>query len=409
MAIRDDVLPALTELLGTGARDVVAAAVTAAGGELIGLTRRQVLYRPGRRASVRYAATVRWGGGPPVGETLVAIVDMDGPPPGTLIVTAGDLSVGLFRYPDDPALPGLRPAVLVPEVAARLGVADDRVSLAVRTYRPGRRAVVQVRISDPGGGASPLERYLKIVPPVELGTLVDRIAALDGHLPVPEVLATWPEEGTVVLAALRGRTVREVLISGDRREVDALPDGRGILDLLDRMPPPAEEAGDPVGGGPRSRVSGHAGLLAAVMPDERDRLASLAERLGGPSDTGPIVSTHGDLHEAQMLVTGGRVNGILDVDGSGPGRRVHDLGTLLGHVVALGESVPRRRAVIEDWRARLEPAFERAVGADELRLTTAAALVGMATGPFRVQQPAWRRRVRRRIEAAESWAASAGA
>ena len=409
MVIRDELLPALTVLLGVGAREVVGAAVRAAGGEIATLQRREVHYRPGRRAVVRYAATVRWAGGSAVPETLVVIVDVDGPPAGTLVVSAGDLAVGVLRYPEDPALPGLRSAVSTQAVAARLGGPAEEVMLRVRTYRPGRRAVVHVRVGERGQGAAGFERYLKIVPPDELASLVGRMAALDGHVPVPEVVATWPEDGTIVLAALAGRTVRQVLLSGDRAAVDELPDGGALVDLLDRLPAPAIGPTASVSRGPLARAAGHAALLAVVMPGERERLEALVGRLGDPAGAGPVVTTHGDLHEAQLLVEGSRVVGVLDVDGAGPGRRVHDLATLLGHLVALGDAVPRRRTAIDRWRGRLEPAFERAVDPVELRRTTAAALVGLATGPFRVQAPAWRRQVRRRIASAEAWATLAGA
>jgi aminoglycoside phosphotransferase (APT) family kinase protein len=408
MAIRDELLPALTTLLGAGARDVVGAAVRAAGGELATLRRREVLYRPGRRASVRYAATVRWAGGPATAETLVAIADVDGPPEGTLVVRAGDLAVGILRYPADWSLPGLGVAVSAPAVAARLGVPTEAVTLDVRSYRPGRRAVVRVRVGERGPGAAAFERYLKVVPPDELGPLVDRLAALDGHVPVPRVVATWPEDGVVVLAALDGRTVREVLLTGDHAAVDQLPDGDALVDLLDHLPAPAFGSIGSVSHGPAGRAVAHAGLLAAVMPGERERLEALIGRLGGPAGAGPVVTTHGDLHEAQILVEGSRVVGMLDVDGAGPGRRVHDLATMLGHLVALGDAVPRRRAAIDRWRFRLQPAFDRAVDPGELRRTTSAALVGLATGPFRVQAPAWRRQVRRRIGSAEAWATLAG-
>jgi hypothetical protein len=412
MAIRDELLPALALLLGAGARSIVGAGVHAAGGDLVSLHRREVLYKPGHRAVVRYAATVRWAGGHAVTETLVAIIDADGPASGTLVVSAGDLAVGLLRYPEDPALPGLRSAVSAPSVAARLGLAAADLRLDVRTYRPGRRAVVHVRVAGHGGDATGFERYLKIVPPGELGALVARMAALEGHVPVPVVMESWPEAGTIVLTAISGRTIRDVLLTGDRAAVDELPDGGVILELLDRLPPPGTGVGGAngkVSRGPVARAAGHAGLLAAVMPDQGDRLEALLEHIGGPADTGPILTTHGDLHEAQLLVEGSCVVGMLDVDGAGPGRRVHDLATMLGHLVALGDAVPRRRVAIDRWRLRLEPAFERAVDRAELRRTTAAALVGLATGPFRVQAPAWRQQVRRRIASAEAWATAAGA
>ena len=411
MAIRDEMLPVLTLLLGPGARSIVDAGVRAAGGELEALRRCEVLYRPGRRAVVRYAATVRWAGGDAVPETLVAIVDVDGPAPGTLVISAGDLAVGLLRYPEDPALPGLRSAVSAAAVAARLGVRADDLRLSVLTYRPGRRAVVRARIDRRGRATGGFDRYLKVVPPEELGALVDRLAALGGRVPVPEVIESWPEAGIVVLTAIAGRPIRDVLLTGDRADVDGLPDGGAILDLLDRLPPPTTGHAALSGRhskGPLGRTAGHAGLLAAVMPDEGDRLQRLVGRIGRPSDTGPVVTTHGDLHEAQLLVEGNGVAGMLDVDGAGPGLRVHDLATMLGHLVALGDAAPRRRPAIDRWRGRLEPAFERAVDPVELRRTTAAALVGLATGPFRVQAPAWRGQVRRRIASAEAWAAAAG-
>ncbi len=412
MAIHDELLPALALLLGPGARGIVGAGVRAAGGDLATIRRQEVLYRPGKRAVVRYAATVRWAGRPAVPETLVAIADAGGPPAGTLVLSAGDLSVGLLRYPEDPALPGLRSAVSARSVAMRLGVPAEHLKLDVRTYRPGRRAVVRVRVDGQAPDAAGFERYLKVVPPGELVALADRMAALGGCVPVPEVVEVWPEAGTVVLTAIAGRTIRDVLLAGDRAEVDALPDGGVILELLDRLPqPPTGPAGSAgrVSRGPLARVAGHAGLLAAVMPEEGDRLEALVGRLGRPTDAGAVVTTHGDLHEAQLLVEGGRVVGMLDVDGAGPGRRVHDLATMLGHLVALGDAVPRRRAAIDRWRVRLEPAFELAVEPAELRRTTAAALVGMATGPFRVQAPAWRRQVNRRIASAEAWAIAVGA
>jgi hypothetical protein len=403
MPISDELLPALGALLGRGGRDIVGAAVRAAGGEILTLRRSEVLYRPGRQAVVRYAATVAWAGGNPVCETLVAIVDVDGPPAGTLVVSAGDMAVGLMRYPEDPALPGLRSAVSPTAVATRFGVPGNAVRLDVRTYRPGRRAVVQVRVADA------LERYLKLVPPAELPALVDRMTALDGHLPVPRVIETWPEDGTVVLSSIEGRTIRDVLLASDRAAIDALPDGAAIIDLLDRLPAPTTTPGGAISRGPLARTAGHARLLAAVMPGEADRLEALVQRLGKPARTGPLITIHGDLHEAQLLVEGDRVVGVLDVDGAGAGLRVHDLATMLGHLVALGDAVPRRRRAIDRWRSTLEPAFERCVDPGELRRTTAAALVGLATGPFRVQAPGWRAQVRRRIGLAEAWATAAGA
>jgi hypothetical protein len=43
----------------------------------------------------------------------------------------------------------------------------------------------------------------------------------------------------------------------------------------------------------------------------------------------------------------------------------------------------------------------------QVRLSAAAVIVGLATGPFRVQQPSWPEQTRRRIDLAEAWMESA--
>lgn len=418
--VRDSLLPALEVLLGTGSRHVVAAAVEAAGGRLVALERRQVLYRPAEQASVRYAADVSWAGADPVAETIVAVTTVSGPPPGTLVVAAGKLAVGLFRYPDDPALPGLAVATSPTAVVDRLGIAVPGVRLTVRTYRPGRRAVVRAvdpAAADPAAsssagnedppagidGAAPRERYLKVVPPGEAAALRDGLVALRWHLPVPEIADSWPDLGIVALERLPGRTIREVLLAGSRRDVAALPGGGAILDLLARFPAPPTDA--PRRRGPITRAAGHAGLLAAVLHGERARIAEIVRR-AGPRPAGPArAAVHGDLHEAQLLVDHAGLSGVLDLDDTGRGHLVDDLATTLGHLATLAVAVPRRRARIERYLARLVPAFERAADADELRRATAAAILGLATGPFRVQQRDWRRRSRDRISLAEAWLA----
>lgn len=406
--IQDRLLPALEILLGSGSRDVVETAVRAAGGRLLGLRRRQVLYRPGEQASVHYAATVSWAGAAPVAETIVAVTRVEGPPAGTLVVAAGDLTVGLFRYPHDPALPGLPIATSPLAVAGELGLAGPRVRLAVRTYRPGRRAVIHAR--EAAGGDAPgvsRELFLKVVPPAEADTLRAGLEHLRRHVPVPGVEELWPEAGILALQALPGRTIREILVAGDRGEVAALPGGEAILGLLERFPAPSADA--LLQRGPISRAAAHAALLGRLLPDERTRLATIVEQIG-ESPAGPAaVAVHGDLHVAQLLVEGQRLAGILDLDDTGRGHRVDDLATMLGHLATLAVAAPRRRARIEGYLARLWLPFAASTSEDELRRGTAAAIIGLASGPFRVQQRDWRRRVRDRLARAETCLAGPGA
>ena len=100
--------------------------------------------------------------------------------------------------------------------------------------------------------------------------------------------------------------------------------------------------------------------------------------------------------------------GLIDVDTAGRGSRSDDLGMLLAHLAALSLTTPNRRAV-ERYGSELMDVFDRTVDPRSLRATVAAALLGFATGPFRVQQPTWPAQTEQRIALAEQWATSAAA
>ena len=400
-AVSDPLLPAVEHLLGGGAGSLLQTVVEAGGGTLTGYARRQVLYRPGDRAAVRYAVRVRWGSDRPVEETVVAVTTVDGPPEGTLVLTAGPAAVGLFRYPHDPALPGLPVATSADRIEAwlRFGAVP---ALRVRSYRPTRRAVVHARWT--AGDGLAIERYIKCVPPADAGRIRRSLAELRGSVPVPVVAAEQVELGMFALEALPGRTIRDVLLRGTPADVDALPDGRAIVELLDRLPRPPTAIGRPRPA-PIDRAAGHGALLVSILPRVSRRVHELLATLDRVRPDGPEVLVHGDLYDAQVLVDRDGVSGLLDLDDAGRGRRVDDLATFLGHLEALAESVPARGTAIDGYAGRVRPAFDAAVGPAALAASTAAVLVGLATGPFRVQQRGWASRVERRVGLAERSAA----
>src|SRR5690606_33768404 len=120
----------------------------------------------------------------------------------------------------------------------------------------------------------------------------------------------------------------------------------------------------------------------------------------------PVVAVHGDYYEAQLLVDGGDITGLLDVDTYGPGRRVDDLATMIGHLVVLAIGQPNQ-AQIEKYAARLLDGFDQVVDPALLRADVAAVILGLATGSFRVLEEHWRHHTEARIEVAEAWLASA--
>jgi Ser/Thr protein kinase RdoA (MazF antagonist) len=118
-----------------------------------------------------------------------------------------------------------------------------------------------------------------------------------------------------------------------------------------------------------------------------------------------IATVHGDLHDGQLAVDAqGRITGMLDVDAVGPGERVDDLANLLGHLVSLELQAGHAGWQVRAWAHELYGVFVGEVDAAELDRRVAAVLLALATGPFRVQERAWRTAVRRRLALAERWA-----
>ncbi len=114
------------------------------------------------------------------------------------------------------------------------------------------------------------------------------------------------------------------------------------------------------------------------------------------------MAVHGDFYDGQLLCTDHRVTGLVDVDTAGPGHRIDEWATLLAHlsVLALHGTAPARR-----YGGRVLAHAEERFARCQLRPRVAAAVLGLATGPFRVQQAGWQRHTQARLRLAEQWAA----
>lgn len=380
--IEDEFLPAAAHLTGPLATDVLAPVLAAAGSELIACRTANVQYRPQSDLVVRYRCDVRRDG-IVIQDTVLAATTVAGPYAGTVPVEAetpdgGVLSVGVWRWPFDPIITGLSTMVTPDLAAAHLApLVGGRPELEVVAYRPTERAVVRVRGTD-------REIYAKVVPPHLVDPLAlrhDRLAA--AGLPVPRVLAVG--DGWIAMEALLGTTLRDRLKSG----TGPLPSPDRYRELLDDL------AGLDVPGVPpvRSRVEDaphHAAMLATVLPSQRQRLDEIVERLAlrtGERPTGRVGTVHGDLHEAQLVVDDERVIGLLDIDDVGPGDPLDDVGTLVAHLRfrALTSGDRRTTEYADATRTAVLAGHDPA----DVDRHVAAVLVGLATGPFRIQQPDW--------------------
>jgi Phosphotransferase enzyme family len=396
--LQDDRLPAIEVILGPEIVPIMALAIAEAGGSLEALDRRQVLYKPGRQVVARFAARVAWQG-QVTDETLVAAAGAAGPPVGSLVVGDGELTVGVWRWPFDPYLPGLASAMepdRVRAVVADLGGDPGPVRLTPMAYRPGRRAVVRAVVGEQ-------VLYFKIVPTDEAEALHQRHVAVAGRLPTPVSLGWSPSLGLLALEALPGQVLRETLLSGR-----SAPAPEALIDLLDEVADLDGAALERVAARPTSveRAAGHALVLEAILPDQRDRLRRLVDRLGDVAPVRPGM-IHGDLHDSQLLVRDGDISGLLDIDGLGPGDRLDDPATLIAYLSALEADLPRAGLRLRGYSEGIARASSRLAEPDDLARRVAATFVGLATSPFRVQQTHWRAATLRLIALAERWAARA--
>lgn len=391
MGIEDRTLPAVVHLTGAGARDVLGAAVDAGGGVLHDLRASQIQYRPGEDLVVRYRCDIDWPDGHEPRDTLLAATSARGTYPGTIPVVAdideGSLQVSVWRWPFDPVLAGLPVAVTAAPLADRvraLGVelGTGAATLDVLAYRPTERAVVRLR-ADEGPTV-----YVKAVAPWTVASLAARHRLLlDAGLPVPRVLAADEALGLLVLAELAGSTLR------DRIKADEAgwPAAERFVHIFEQLATVPTTDLPSIRGRLRDAV-GHAALLRRVAPEHGpviDRLVAAVEAALPASEARSPTAIHGDMHEAQVIVDGGAVTGLLDIDDVGVGDPLTDEATLVAHLRfrALVADEPGRRLELLRYADELRSAF---AGGRDLDVLIAGVLVGLATGPFRIQRDGWR-------------------
>jgi tRNA A-37 threonylcarbamoyl transferase component Bud32 len=358
-----------------------------------------VRYRPTHDLTVRYSASVQWGADAATNDTIMASVTNGDPLPGTLVATAEHdgraLQVSIWRWPFDPELVGLADTVVPSSVDALFDIDHaGPCRPTVKAFRPTERAVVHVV------DAFGRELYLKVVPPATAEALAARHRILRAcGVPAPKVHRVFPDRGIVAMEALRGCTLRDLLKSGHGRWPDA-DDYLELAESLSSVDPPADRTS---GGSRASDAEHHGAMLATVLPSERDRIERILNALGDlakRSDARATATIHGDLYEAQLIVEDGRITGVLDLDDVRRGDRYDDLANVIGHLLVRALDAAHRHA-IGRYAARLRDGFSTTVDRRELDLTTAAVVVGLATGPFRVQQHDWELATRRHLWLAE--------
>ena len=249
-----------------------------------------------------------------------------------LRTSAAGTPLFLWLHPHDPLLPDL-PWALSPEQIGQqvFGGADSAgVRLKVAGYRPLRRAVVQA-------AAGQSQAYVKVVLPGQADGLRQRHEILAASaVPSPVLLPGAEGRSAVVVAALPGKPLVRELAAGTSRITAA-----DLTGLLDALPESALALRRRPAWAERAHAYGRA--ARGVLPGLEARIHQVSAGIAAlvaDLDPGPVVPVHGDFYEGNLLTADGRITGLLDVDGLGPGHRIDDLAAFLGHLAVLAHLSP---------------------------------------------------------------------
>ena len=407
MSARGDVRAAeaaqVALLTGTGAAGVLGAALAHEGARLEQCTVHSVHHRPGAGVSVGYTAVVLEADGRRLTEYLCATTARLSRTnvPGLIPVLASDgvgPTIHVWRHPADPELPALVVACTPSLLSARIGA---KVKATMVAYRPTRRAVV--RVTWPDGSTA----FAKVLRPPQAAALAQRhrMLSLSG-VPAPQVLRE-DVDGLVMLSTGQGTSLSGLLAQG-MEPTQATRVFNALAATLDALPADALPLPRHPAWAERARHYAHA--AATVLPEHASRARAVAlgvEELLAGSDPGPVVPTHGDFYEANVLMDGEDVSCVLDVDSLGPGYRVDDYACLLGHVSVLDHlapaSYPRLRPALETWTALASEQTDPVA----LRARCAGVVLSLVAGARREDGSPWRADAEGRLARAETWLAQA--
>ena len=338
-----------------------------------------LLYRPGSRAIVGYVTEREW-------ESWVVEEQF------AFEVLAGEEAPRLFRYPDDPYLPGLA-LVAAPLTAHDLlskyvALQPQRLIVERVRYRPTIRAVLRHHARWRRRDTASVTLYVRVMPPGLMARFITagQLVSHSGFV-IPRLLGRIPDQGAVWLASVPGKTVRSHIRRGTPPDPQLLLDGLAPLWVAEA----SAGAGTPqnVAAGLRSTRR----LLAEVLPGGRTHatlrrlLRDLMPFAGGWT---PTALAHNDFYDDQIIVTPEGRLALVDFEEAGPGDPLLDMGTMLGHLRWMSRFNKRGSAYAAYRQELRAAALERfAWEPRELALREAYALYRLSTNSIRSFRDDW--------------------
>ncbi len=342
----------------------------------------QFSYRPGARALVSYAA--EWHRGRWAVEEQFAVE------------LAAGRSERLFRYPDDPYLPGLHLAASAVDAHQLLTkyvpISPQQLRVEAIRYRPATRAVLRHTASWRQASTGNVTLFVRVMPPARVSRLLaaGESAGRSGFV-LPRLAGCWPQGGVVWMNRVPGNTVRKLIRTGRP------PDPERILDGLAKLwsAPVGPDEGhslDLLGGFQMTQR-----LLAHVLQgDEARRLLEQVTDVLAPFSEAwrPSALAHNDFYDDQVLLTPEGRLALVDFEETGPGDPLLDVGNMLAHLrwMARFDISPE---ACDSYRHRFRAAALNRFGwdAQALNLREAFALFRLSSNPFRQLQRNWASKV----------------
>jgi hypothetical protein len=347
----------------------------------------QLIYRPGRRAIVAYVAERRWD------DWLIE--------ERFAIELHADRADRIFRYPDDPYLPGLAPAANAAEAQSLISkhtpLRPQRLSVELVRYRPGGRAVLRHVAGWRGGQAQELSLYARVMAPQRVQRLV-AAAAVSEHsgLTLPRIAGCWEEGGITWLTEVPGETLRSRVRAGTP------PNPEAVLEPLAQLwatPPDESISGFDL---PAS-FEWTERLLSIILTDKPDHtLRQVAAHLRPFADSWHATAiAHNDFYDDQVVVTPSGALALVDFEEAGPGDPLLDVGNLLAHLRWMSRAGREDDPCTNYRESFSEAALARFGWAPrDLALREAFGLFRLSTNPFRQLRRDWPGAVQRGLKLA---------
>ena len=299
----------------------------------------------------------------------------------------------VYRYPEDPHLPGLNEAASV-EPALRLvnrhvlSIPARRIRVDMVRYRPGNRAVLRHRLGR-------VNFYVRVMRPDTMTSLLNA-ANLVRHsgFTLPRIAGYWQEGGVLWLSEIPGKNLRRQIRRGHQPPPETLLDGLEDLwnmPIQDGIALPFNLAG-------AYRRARRAFTNALDDDDTMRRILKDATRSLDQfvESWRPSHIAHNDFYDDQMLaLPDGRI-ALVDFEEAGPGDPMLDVGNFLAHLRWAAHFGRDREANAKSvYHSVFRTASLERMGWSEreLALREAVCLFRVCTNAIRHPQPEWRRRL----------------